>query len=86
MEVQRTRLIAITNASVSCAERTIYSLQQSRIIATKRIVCNNYHNAQVVTMELNLKIQFTVKTISDSSMTCQHFPSHERFIARCHFT
>ncbi len=92
MEVQRARLVAnITNASVSYAERTIYSLQQSRTIATKRVVCNNYHNAQVVTVELNLKIQFTtVKTIRflllDSSMTCQHFPSHERFIARCHFT
>lgn len=37
---------------------------------------HRYHNAQVVTVELNMKIQFsTVKTISGSSMIRQHFPS-----------
>lgn len=44
----------------------------------KKQFVKNYHNAQVVTVELNIKIQFsTVKTISDSSMICQHFPSYE---------
>lgn len=39
-------------------------------------VYDNYHNAQVVTVELNMKMQFTiVKTISGSSMVRQHFPS-----------
>lgn len=53
----------------------------------KQFATNNYHNAQVVTVELNMKMQFsTVKTISGSSMIRQHFPSQERFIVRGYFT
>lgn len=51
-----------------------------QICATKYEIelTDNYHNAQVVTVELNIKMQFnTVKTINGSNMVRQHFPSQD---------